>query len=139
MIEQQFDIEKAAAVILRDRKLTLTRSKGKDFFASPEGKLESGETHKQACVRELGEELGIIVAEEDLRYLDTYYAEAAGVPGSSLKMSVWLVNKYSGEMSPQSEIDEITEVSSRLPEGIGVGSIFEHYVIPWLEQQDLVD
>jgi len=139
MNEQQFDIEKAAAVILHDRKVVLTRAAGKDVFVPPGGKLEDSETQIEACIRELKEELGIDVTEADLEYIDTYYAEAAGGSGKSLKMGVWLVQRYTGDISPQSEIEEVVEVGAQLPEGMEVGSIFQHDIIPYLTQQNLID
>ena len=139
MTEQPFEIEKAAGIIIKDRKAILTRSIGKNVFVPPGGKLEGSESQVTALIRELKEELGIDVTMEDLEFIDNYFAEAAGGSGKSLKMGVWMVKKYAGDMSPQSEIEEIAEVGSKLPEGMEVGSIFEHNVIPYLKQIDLID
>ena len=56
------DIHKASGILLQDRKVLVTRSRGKENFVHPGGKLEQGETPKQALVRELKEELNIDVA-----------------------------------------------------------------------------
>jgi len=139
MIEQPFEIEKAAGIIIKDRKVILTRSFGKNVFVPPGGKLEGSESQVAALIRELKEELGIDVTEQDLEFIDNYFAEAAGGSGKPLKMGAWMVKKYAGDMSPQNEIDEVAEVGSELPEGMEVGSIFEHNVIPYLKQNDLID
>lgn len=139
MDKKVYDIEKAAAVILDNRRAILTRSKGKDVFVPPGGKLEGDETQVQALIRELKEELGIDVTEDDLEFVDNFYAEAAGGSGKSLKMGVWMVSRYSGDISAQSEVEELARVSSELPEGMEVGSIFKHNVIPHLKQQGLID
>lgn len=144
MNESHFDIEKAAAVIVQDRQAVLTRSEGKDVFVPPGGKLESKsdgerETQIESLIRELDEELGIAVTEDDLEFIDNYYAEAAGGSGKSLKMGVWIVKNFSGEMKPQNEVAEIKTVGSQIPEGVEVGSIFLHDVIPELVKRDLID
>lgn len=139
MTEQNYDIQKAAAVILQERKALLTRSKGKDVFVPPGGKLEEGETEIQACIRELKEELGISVTEQDLEYIDTFYAEAAGSGGKALKMGVYMVKSYSGEINPRNEIEEVVAVSSNIPADMEVGSIFLHDILPSLKQQNLID
>ena len=63
----------AAALISKDKKILIAqRPKGKsmeDFWEFPGGKLEPGESPEQALVRELNEELGVIVLEKDLKPL----------------------------------------------------------------------
>lgn len=61
------DIHKAAGIIIRNRKLLVEKSKNKEFFISPGGSIEDGETPKQALVRDLKEEFQIDVDERDLR------------------------------------------------------------------------
>lgn len=139
MTEPHYDIEKAAGLIIENREVVLTRSKGKDVFVPPGGKLEGSESQVQALIRELEEELGIVVTEADLEFIGNYYAEAAGGSGKSLKMGAWRVKRYVGVISPQSEIEEIVRVSSDLPEGMEVGSIFEHNIVPYLKNSDLID
>ncbi len=139
MTEQPYDIHKAAAIIMQDRKVLLTRSKGKDVFVSPGGKLEAGETPVQACVRELKEEISVDVSETDLEYVGTYYAEAAGGSGKALRMDVYTVHNYAGTIQPDNEIEEIVYVGSVVPEDMEVGSIFQHEIIPYLTAHDLID
>ncbi len=43
-MNQQYDIHKAAGIIIRDKKLLVERSKGKEFFIAPGGTIEEGET-----------------------------------------------------------------------------------------------
>lgn len=49
---------RAAAVIVRDRRILLGRSVGDPFWALPGGRIDSGELSRRALVRELREELG---------------------------------------------------------------------------------
>jgi len=133
------DIYKAAGIIIRNRKLLVERSKGKDTFISPGGSIEVGETPKQACVRELLEEFKIIVLEEDLEEFGEFSALAAGQEHRTVHMTVFLVKKWEGEPEPDNEVEEIAWVSSANERGLKIGSIFEHEVIPRLKSQNLID
>lgn len=137
--ERSIDIHKAGGVIISDHKLLLERSKGKELFINPGGKVEPGETVKQALVRELKEELTIDVDEADLDEFGTFYAPAAGQEDKWLQMDLFMVKRWQGEMKPDHEVEEIRWVTSQLPEGIKTGSIFEHEVIPRLKAQGLID
>jgi mutator protein MutT len=134
-----FDIYKSGGVIIRDRKLLVERSFGKEFFIAPGGSIEAGESPRQALVRELQEEFAIEVKEGDLEEFGTFYAEAAGKDGKTLRMDVFMVKGWSGEPRPNSEVEEIRWITSEIPEDIKVGSIFEHEVLPRLKSSDLID
>lgn len=132
-------IHKAAGIIIKDKKLLVTRSKGKDIFVAPGGKLEPGETTKQAAVRELQEELQIEVDEENLEVFGEFSAEAAGQPGVTVSMTVFMVDTYSGEPQPASEIEEMKWVDSTTARTLSIGSIFAHEVIPRLQKSELIE
>ena len=136
------DYHKAAAIIIQNKKLLLTREKNKAFFISPGGVIENGETPEQALVRELDEEIGVEVNKNDLEFFGTFYAVAAGSENKTLQMDTYLVNKWLGEPHPcegEEIIEEIRWLDSKIPENIKIGSIFEHEVIPRLKKMDLID
>ncbi|HSX02387.1 MAG TPA: NUDIX domain-containing protein [Candidatus Saccharimonadia bacterium] len=135
-----YDIHKAAGIIIKDRRLLVERSKGKDVFVAPGGKLEPGENPQQAVIRELKEEFQLEVAESNLEEFGTYYAEAAGShnAGKRLRMDVFIV-KNAGEIVPDSEVEEVRWIASDIPADIEVGSIFARNVLPRLKGQGLVD
>jgi mutator protein MutT len=132
------DIHKAAGIIIRDRKLLVERSKGKEFFIAPGGSIEPGETPKQALVRELLEEFQITVNEGALTVFGTFRAMAAGQESRTVEMEVFVVGEWEGEPTPDNEVEELRWITSQ-PDGIQVGSIFEHEVIPRLKAADLID
>lgn len=134
---QKVDIQKAAAVIIRDRKLLVARSAGKDIFIAPGGKLEHGETVEEALVRELDEEIQIDARPENFELLGEYYGEAAGKVGVMLKMYVLQVHAFEGEPVPSSEVEELRWIDSTTD--IALGSIFQHDVIPMLKSRNLID
>lgn len=137
---EKYDIYKAAGIIIKDRLLLVERSKGKDVFVAPGGKLEGQETPQQALIRELSEEFRLHIAEDDLEIFGTFYAEAAGShnAGKRLRMDVFTV-KNAGDITPDNEVEEIRWISSAIPNDIEVGSIFAHEVLPRLKQRGLVD
>ena len=133
------DIYKASGVIIIDRKVLVERSKGKEYFVHPGGKIEPGETPKQAVVRELKEEFSIDVREADLAPFDRNSAPAAHSPEVDVHMEVFIVKKWQGEIKPDNEVEEIRWLTSDVPAGIKVGSIMKHETIPKLKAEDLID
>ena len=131
------DIYKAAGVIIKDRKLLMTR-KG-DRFISPGGKIEKEETAKQALVRELLEEVSLTVLESDLEEFGIFEAIADDTSGRKIRMEVFVVKSWEGEISPASEISELCWVDSVNQNQYKLGSIFEHDVMPLLKERNLID
>lgn len=132
-------IHKAAGILIENRKLLVERSRGKEFFISPGGSVEAGETERQALVRELGEEFGISVLEKDLEPFGNFTAEAANHPGQVVNMAVYIVKDWQGTPAPHSEVEELAWVNTNIPAGMKVGSIFEHQVLPRLKEEGRID
>ncbi|HSW91358.1 MAG TPA: NUDIX domain-containing protein [Candidatus Saccharimonadales bacterium] len=133
------DIYKASGIILKDRKVLVERSYGKEFFIHPGGKIESGETPKQALVRELMEEFQIKVDEKDLELFGSYSAPAANSPEVDVYMDVFMVKKWNGEIVPDSEVEEMRWLASDVPMDIKIGSIMEHETLLKLKEANLID
>ena len=138
-MEKKIDIYKSAGIIIKDRKFLITRTRGKNFFVSPGGKIEKGETIIEALERELKEELDINIDTESLENFGVFYALAQGLEDKYLEMNVFIVNKYKGEIIPSSEIEEVMWVDSKLPSNLELGSIFKHDILPKLKELDLID
>lgn len=141
-MEQNYNFYKVGGILLKDRKLLVTRSKGKEFFIAPGGKVEEGEVAFDALKRELREELDIEIEEAHIQKFGTFYAPAAGNEQSILRMDVFIINEWYGDPKPSSEIEELAWILSQKDqntEGMKIGSIFEHQVIPKLKEMDLID
>lgn len=131
-------IRKAAGIIIQDRALLVERSRGKEHFIAPGGKIESGETPQQALVRELMEEFGIAAKEHSLDRFGKFTAAAAGQPGIQVEMEAFVVSEYAGTPSPQSEVEEIRWVTSVDVGTVPIGSIFAQQIIPRLVARGLL-
>lgn len=133
------DIYKAAGILIQNRRLLVTKSFNKDIFVSPGGKLEPGETSRQALIRELQEELHLTVGEPDLTEFGNFSAPAAGNEANLVHMTVFLVAHWTGDLAPGREIESLAWVDSVSAQDIQIGSIFKHDVIPRLVASHLID
>ncbi len=129
------DIRKAGGILIQDRKILVTRAKGKTQYFAPGGKIQSGETAEEALIRELKEELTITVEKSSIRKFGTFEAPAADRPELILHMDVFEVLAWSGGITASHEIEELLWIDSRIPPQVVVGSVFEHEVIPRLHAQ----
>ncbi|HRY60146.1 MAG TPA: NUDIX domain-containing protein [Patescibacteria group bacterium] len=132
-------IYKSGGILIKDKKLLVERSKNKEFFISPGGSIEDGETPTQALARELWEEFKINVVEDNFEEFGVFSAQAVGQEDRKIQMNVYIVKSWQGEPTPSSEVEEILWINSNIPDGIKVGSIFEHDVIPKLKELNLID
>ncbi|MCJ8204240.1 NUDIX domain-containing protein [Pseudomonas sp. RGM2987] len=96
----------AALLIGPDGRTLLVRKRGTRAFMQPGGKIEPDERPLQALVRELEEELGLLIEPAQARYLGTFSAPAANEPGFVVQAEVFLVT-VDGAVSPAAEIEEV--------------------------------
>lgn len=99
-------IDKIGAIIIRDRKMLVARSKKYEMFFVPGGKREVNETDEETLRREIMEELGTKI--KGIKYYKTFITEASG-RGGKVKVASYFC-KLIGEPKPTSEIEEIVWV-----------------------------
>jgi 8-oxo-dGTP pyrophosphatase MutT (NUDIX family) len=92
--------------------LLLVRKRGTDAFMNPGGKYEPGETAPQTLVRELGEELGLVITEAELDYVGFFETSAANEPGHLLEAEVYRF-ELGASVAPLAEIEEVRWVDPR--------------------------
>lgn len=124
-------IRKAAGILIKDKRLLVVRSRGKDFFMSPGGKIEKGETPQGALIRELREELSIDVSPVALVHFGTFEAIATGTD-KRVVMEVFSVPHWDGAVVPTSEVEETRWIDGDSVQEIELSSIFLHDVLPRL-------
>jgi 8-oxo-dGTP diphosphatase len=105
-MEKQF-IDKLAYIHLRDKKILITLSKGKDTWYIPGGKREKNETDQEALIREIKEELCVDIIPETINHYGTFEAQAHGKPlGTVVRMTCYTAD-YKGEFKPDAEIEKV--------------------------------
>lgn len=133
------DIRKMMGILIKDRKVLVTRTRGKDIFVGPGGKITEHESDRDALIRELREELQIDVTPKDLRDFGSYTAIAAGEENKTVFAHVFLVHNWRGEIFAANEVEEVRWLTSKKEKGIKLGSIIENEIIPQLKIMGLID
>jgi 8-oxo-dGTP diphosphatase len=92
-------IDTVAWVRLEEGLILCARPRDKDVFYIPGGKREGAETDLQTLLREIAEELAVVLLPETVRHVGTYEA-------GQVRMSCY-TGDYQGILAASSEIDEI--------------------------------
>lgn len=100
-------IDKLAWIEIKEKSILSTKSYGKDKYYIPGGKREAGESDEQALIREISEELSVVIDNRTLNYIGTFEAQAHGHPDGVLVKMTCYSGKYSGELKANAEIEEI--------------------------------
>lgn len=81
------------------------RGLGQGRIVGPGGKVTPGETPKAAAVREVAEEVGIVVAPSDLHHRATISYPFVDRPENSQRSFVFTSRQFQGEPSATDELD----------------------------------
>lgn len=122
-----------ALCLLDDRgHLLLVRKRGTEVFMQPGGKPEPGETPAETGVRELVEELGLVVDAPELTPLGTWEGPAANEPDTILRATVFLC-PLRGLPVPAAEIEELDWLDVGATEGRSdLAPLLTEFVVPEL-------
>lgn len=97
-------IDKLAFIEIRERKVLVSLSKGKDVWYIPGGKRGVGESDEQALVREVREELSVEIDSQSVKLYGVFTAQAQGKPvGVMVRMSCY-TGSYAGMLKASAEI-----------------------------------
>jgi len=119
------------AALIRDDegRLLLVRKRGTSAFMQPGGKPDAGEDDVTALSREITEELGCAVDDNDVRPLGIFECAAANEPGYRVRAAVYAVNIL-GAVRAQAEIDEVVWVDpSALPD-LPLAPLTRDHILP---------
>ncbi len=129
-------IDKLAWIEIKDKSILSTKSYGKDKYYIPGGKRETGESDEQALIREINEELSVIIDTKTLSYVGTFEAQAHGhTEGILVKMTCY-TGKYAGEIKANSEIEEIKWLKYADKDNI---SEVDKLIFDYLKEHNLLD
>ncbi|WP_229207928.1 NUDIX hydrolase [Dyadobacter beijingensis] len=104
-------IDKLALVYIENRKILAARSRGRDVYYVPGGKREAGESDEQALVREVLEELSVLLNPDALQFYGEFRAQAHGQPEGVLVRLRCYATAERGEVSAAAEIEEVAWLS----------------------------
>ncbi|GFM85251.1 DNA mismatch repair protein MutT [Pseudomonas cichorii] len=96
----------AALLIAPDGQTLLVRKRGTEAFMQPGGKIEAHEPAVNALVRELEEELGLVIDPQQAIFLGEFSAPAANEPGFEVHCQLFGV-RTDAQVVPAAEIEEI--------------------------------
>lgn len=136
-----YQVHKAAGIIIKDRRVLAVRSRHEEVFVLPGGKVEPGETARQATIRELKEELRLDVQEYEVKDFGTFDGVATGgrVKGQKIRLDMFMIDTTADPVA-DNEIAELcwittTEVSF----GQKFSPVFVREVLPRLKNLGLID
>jgi 8-oxo-dGTP diphosphatase len=120
----------AAVVVGPDGRALLVRKRGTRAFMNPGGKPEPGESHRDALVRELAEEIGLLVEPTALEPLGTFETDAANEPGHLLVAHAFLLDLGSGDHVVAAEIEESRWVDPGDPGDLVLAPLAAEFLLP---------
>ena len=127
------------AAIIRDDagRLLLVRKRGTERFMQAGGKIDPGESAADALIRELHEELTLVVAPDDLEYLGRFHAPAANEAGHVVDAEIFFVAVDGARVRAlavaSAEIDELVWVTPGEAAGIPLAPLTSEVLLPLLE------
>ncbi|QYM73307.1 NUDIX domain-containing protein [Pseudochrobactrum sp. Wa41.01b-1] len=120
----------AAAILMApDNRILLVRKAGTTAFMQAGGKIENGETPVAALQRELSEELGLTINQDQAHYLGAFSAPAANEPGYTVEAEVFRI-ALTQPVAKAAEIEEIVWVDPLQKVELPLAPLTENYLLP---------
>jgi 8-oxo-dGTP pyrophosphatase MutT (NUDIX family) len=119
----------AALLIGADGRTLLVRKRGTQAFMQPGGKIDAGESAAEALVRELHEELGLVIAREHAQFLGEFSAVAANEPGFEVNCQLYQLH-VEQEVVPAAEIEEIVWVDAASIDHLHLAPLTRDSILP---------
>jgi 8-oxo-dGTP pyrophosphatase MutT (NUDIX family) len=119
----------AALLIGADGRTLLVRKRGTQAFMQPGGKIDAGESAAEALVRELHEELGLVIAKEHAQFLGEFSAVAANEPGFEVNCQLYQLH-VEQEVVPAAEIEEIIWVDASSIDHLHLAPLTRDSILP---------
>lgn len=108
MIKKQ--LPTAGLLVIKDNQLLLTYSRNKQAWYLPGGKIDAGETAKEALIREVYEELSVKLEEEKVSYYYHITADAYGEDNLVMEQDCFLYPALD-TITPSMEIEAVAYFS----------------------------
>jgi 8-oxo-dGTP diphosphatase len=103
------EVVRVSAAVVTDAaaRALVVRKRGTVLFMQPGGKPEPGEDAATALVRELAEEIGLVVPAAALRPLGTFASAAAHEPGHTVVADAFALRAEPADVAALAEIEEL--------------------------------
>ncbi|MEY9952264.1 NUDIX domain-containing protein [Leifsonia sp. EB34] len=102
----------SAVAVVRDRRVLMVTSRGRDVYYMPGGKIDPGETAAEAAAREAEEEVALALDADALTELFEVRTQAHGEPdGRQVHMTVFRA-ETDAEPVPSGEVDAVHWVTT---------------------------
>lgn len=130
----------AVAVVMGpDGRTLVVRKRGSDIFMQPGGKIDSGESALAGLVRELHEELALVVAPTDCLPLGRFRAPAANEADAMVEADAFIVqlaSSVSAALEVQAELAELRWIDPVTPGEIRLATLSRDHILPaWLRSR----
>lgn len=100
-------IDKLAFIFIKDGKVLVTLSKGKDTWYIPGGKRDLGESDEQALTREVREELTVTILPHTIQKYGIFEAPAHGKPEGTFVRMICYTADFTESLKPSAEIEKL--------------------------------
>jgi 8-oxo-dGTP diphosphatase len=119
-----------AAAIIADAsgRLLLVRKRGTSAFMQPGGKMEPHEEPLDALVRELNEELGLVIDPATASPIGLFSAQAANEPDHTVEAELFTVSIESQPV-PAAEIEEMIWLEPTTANGLDLAPLTRDVVL----------
>ncbi len=120
-----------AAALIDDGngRLLLVRKAGTQWFMQAGGKIEDGEDALTALRRELKEEIGLLISEEQFHYLGRFSASAANEENFIVDAEIFHVRTLHVPVT-RAEIEEAVWVSHAEAEALPLAPLTRGHILP---------
>jgi 8-oxo-dGTP diphosphatase len=130
-------IKKVGAMVIENNQFLMVRKVGKDVWTSLGGRIEKGETEREALKREVMEEIGCGC--KIVRKLGNFRAKAV-FDDAILNLVLYLIELKGEPKITDSEIEEFGYICKDYPKhGIKLTETITDHVIPYCIEEDLLN
>ena len=96
----------ASAIVIKDNRVLMIRTKNSNSWGVPSGEVEAGETTKDACIREILEETGY-----EAKIIKELHTKKTIIKNYKVTTQYFLCEVTGGEIKYQDPDKEIEEIS----------------------------